>query len=198
VARAKGQHLVRRIDKETESKQPIEYRLAMAFRRESSYRGRRLRLDEALFERFAMSRPGYLFALHVAPRIDKVLIPQTNGRLSVMGMDKVGLVTTTGAKSGQPRTQPLALIDDGDGLLAIGSNYGRPTHPAWTANLLAHPECTVEFRGPPKRYRAELLSGDARAAAWDTAVDVYLGYESYRASCAPREIRVFGLRPLGT
>jgi deazaflavin-dependent oxidoreductase (nitroreductase family) len=110
----------------------------------------------------------------------------------------VGLVTATGAKSGQPRTQPLVLIDDSDGLLAIGSNYGRPAHPAWSANLLADPECTVEFRGPPERYRAELLTGEARAAAWDTAVDVYLGYESYRTGCAPREIRVFRLRPLGT
>jgi deazaflavin-dependent oxidoreductase (nitroreductase family) len=168
----------------------------MAFRRESPYRGRRLRLDEALLERFAMSRPGYMFAVHLAPRIDKVLIPRTNGRLSVMGIDKVGLVTTTGAKSGQPRTHPLVLIEDGDGLLAIGSNYGRPTHPAWAANLLAHPECTVELKGPPKRYRAELLTGDARAAAWDTGVDVYLGYESYRVSSAPREIRVFRLRPI--
>jgi deazaflavin-dependent oxidoreductase (nitroreductase family) len=169
----------------------------MAFRRESSIRGRRLRVDESLFERFAMSRAGYLFMLHVAPRIDKVLIPRTNGRLSSAGINVVGLVTTTGAKSGQPRTQPLTLIDDSDGLLAIGSNYGRANHPAWSTNLLAHPECTVEFRGPPAQYRAELLTGDARAAAWDTAVDVYLGYESYRASCAPREIRVFRLRPIG-
>ncbi|MEB3980404.1 nitroreductase family deazaflavin-dependent oxidoreductase [Mycobacterium sp. 663a-19] len=168
----------------------------MAFRRESPIRGRRLRLDEALFERFAMSRPGYLFGLHLAPRVDKVLIPRTNGRLSAMGVDRVGLVTTTGAKSGQPRTHPLALLDDGDGLLAIGSNYGRPSHPAWSANLLAHPECTIEFKGPPKRYRAELLTGEARAAAWAKAADFYAGYESYRASCAPREIRIFRLRPL--
>src|ERR1700758_1495395 len=169
----------------------------MSLRRESPLRGRRLRLDEALMERALMSPAGYQFLLHVAPRIDKAVIPRTRGRLSSAGFDVVGLVTTTGAKSGQPRTQPLVLIDDGNGLLAIGSNYGRPKHPAWSANLLAHPECTVEFRGPPERYRAELLTGDARAAAWDTAVDVYLGYESYRASCAPREIRVFRLRPIG-
>ncbi len=168
----------------------------MSLRRESAVRGRRLRLDEALFERFAMSRAGYLFMLHVAPRLDKVVIPRTNGRLSSAGMDKVGLVTTTGAKSGKPRTQPLALIDDSDGLLAIGSNYGRANHPAWSTNLLAHPECTVEFKGPPTKYRAELLTGDARASAWARIVDFYAGYESYRASCAPREIRVFRLRPL--
>lgn len=167
----------------------------MALLRESPIRGRRLRLDEALLERFAMSPAGYQFLLHVAPRIDKVVIPRTNGRLSSVGLNKVGLVTTTGAKSGQPRTQPLTLIDDGDGLLAIGSNYGREKHPSWSANLLAHPECTVEFKGPPTNYAAELLTGEARAKAWDTAVDYYAGYDSYRASCAPREIRVFRLRP---
>jgi deazaflavin-dependent oxidoreductase (nitroreductase family) len=153
-------------------------------------------MDEALVERFAMSRAGYLFMLRVAPSIDKVVIPRTKGRLSSAGVDKVGLVTSTGAKSGQPRTHPLALVDDGDGLLAIGSNYGRPNHPAWSANLLAHPECRVEFVGPPRRYKAELLTGDARAAAWATAVDFYAGYESYRSSCAPREIRIFRLRPI--
>lgn len=162
----------------------------------SPLRGRRLRLDEALMERFAMSRVGYRYLLHLAPRVDKVIIPRTNGRLSSAGVDAVGLVTTTGAKSGQQRTHPLVLIDDGDGLLAIGSNYGGPKHPAWSANLLANPECVVEFRGPAGDYRAELLSGDSRAPAWTTAVDFYAGYEQYRTNCAPREIRVFRLRPV--
>ena len=157
-----------------------------------------MRLDEALMERTLMSPLGYRFLLNVAPRIDKVLIPRTRGRLSSAGFDRVGLVTTTGAKSGLPRTQPLVLVDDSDGLLAIGSNYGRPPHPAWSTNMLAHPECTVEFRGPPTLYRAELLSGDARASAWAVATDFYAGYERYRASCAPREIRLFRLRPIAT
>lgn len=147
-------------------------------------------------ERALMSPAGYQFLIRLAPRIDKVLIPRTNGRLSSAGIDRVGLVTTTGAKSGLPRTHPLVLIDDSDGLLAIGSNYGRAHHPAWTANLLAHPECTVEFTAPPAQYRAELLTGDARASAWARATDFYAGYERYRASCAPREIRLFRLRPV--
>ena len=146
-------------------------------------------------ERALMSPAGYQFLVHLAPRIDKAVIPRTRGRLSSAGFDKVGLVTTTGAKSGQRRTHPLTLLPDSDGLLAIGSNYGRPKHPAWSTNLLAHPECTVEFHGAAKRYTAELLTGDARAKAWATAVDFYAGYESYRTTCAPREIRVFRLRP---
>ena len=66
-------------------------------------------------ERTLMSPVGYWFLLHLAPRIDKVLIPPTRGRLSSIGIGKVGLVTTTGAKSGLPRTQPLVLIEDSDG-----------------------------------------------------------------------------------
>ncbi|MEE6176838.1 nitroreductase family deazaflavin-dependent oxidoreductase [Mycobacterium sp. 050134] len=164
-------------------------------RRFSPLRGRRLRWDEVAFERFAMSRVGYVAGSRLAPAIDKTLVPRSKGRLSTMGVDKVGMVTTTGAKSGQPRSQPLALIDDGKGLLAIGSNYGREKHPAWSANLLAHPECTLEFRGETKPYRAELLTGGERAAAWATAVDSYAGYENYREQCAPRDIRIFRLRP---
>ncbi|OBK23921.1 hypothetical protein A5634_04605 [Mycobacterium asiaticum] len=155
-----------------------------------------MRFHEALGERIAMSRLGSNLAVHVAPRVDRVLIPRTNGRLSSAGLDRVGLLTTTGAKSGRPRTNPLTLIEDGDGLLAIGSNYGGPKHPGWSANLVANPECTIEYKGPPRQYRAELLTGDDRAAAWDTAVDFYAGYDSYRASAAPREIRVFRLRPV--
>src|ERR1700760_3074452 len=143
-----------------------EYRRAVLLRRESPLRGRRLRIHESLMERALMSPLGYRFVLHLAPRIDKMLIPPTNGRLSSFGIGKVGLVTTTGAKSGLQRTQPLTLIDDSGGLLAIGANYGRPQHPAWTANLLAHPDCTVEFMAPAAQYRAELLTGDARDAAW--------------------------------
>ena len=73
-----------------------------------------------------MSPVGYQFLLHLAPRIDKVLIPPTNGRLSSFGIGKVGLVTTTGAKSGLQRTHPLTLIKDSDGLLAIGSVHAPP------------------------------------------------------------------------
>lgn len=52
-------------------------------------------------ERALMSPAGYQFLIRLAPPIDKVLIPRTNGRLSSAGIDRVGLVTTTGAKSGR-------------------------------------------------------------------------------------------------
>lgn len=167
----------------------------MTFRRESPYRGHRLGPVEAALEKFATSRLGYQYLLHLAPKIDKVVIPRTHGRISATGLNKVGLVTTTGAKSGQQRTQPLVLVREGETLLAIGSNYGRPPHPGWSANLLANPECTVEFQAPPAPYRARLLEGVERERAWETAVDFYAGYALYEKSCAPRVIRLFRLTP---
>lgn len=142
-----------------------------------------------------MSGAGDFFLLHIAPVVDGALIARTNGRVSATGIGRVGLVTTIGAKSGQPHTNPLVLIDDGDGLIATGSHYGLPTHPGWSYNLLAHPACEVLFMGLRRTYCAELLEGDARDAAWKTALDFYPGFARYELQAAPREIRLFRLRP---
>lgn len=57
------------------------------------------RLHEALGEPVAMSRLGSQLGMVLAHRIDKSVIPRTNGRLSVAGVNRTGLKTTTGAKS---------------------------------------------------------------------------------------------------
>lgn len=143
-----------------------------------------------------MSRLGYRYLLHLAPRIDRFLIPRTDGRWSSVGRDTVGMLTGTGAKSGERRSQPLLCIDRDDGsFLLVGSNYGRARHPAWTANLRAHPECTLTFRGETRTYHARELEGEERATAWDRAVDTYRGYAVYAETAHPRVIRVFRLDP---
>ena len=54
------------------------------------------------------------------------------------------LLTTTGAKSGQRRTNPMMYLREGDRLFVFASRGGGPTNPDWYHNLLAHPEVTVE------------------------------------------------------
>jgi deazaflavin-dependent oxidoreductase (nitroreductase family) len=162
--------------------------------RYSPIRGRNLTRSEAFTERFAMSGAGYRYLLWLAPRIDRLVIPRTKGRWSSVGKDRAGLVTMTGAKSGEERTQPLSCIEDTDGtLLLIGSNYGRPHHPAWTANLRANPECSVTYGGETANYTARELEGEERATAWERAVDWYGGYALYEEKCRPRVIRIFRL-----
>ncbi|HVU69598.1 MAG TPA: nitroreductase family deazaflavin-dependent oxidoreductase [Ktedonobacteraceae bacterium] len=68
------------------------------------------------------------------------------------------LLTTTGAKSGQPRTSPLAYTSDGENLVIIASKAGAPTNPDWYYNLLAHPEVTVEVGNERYQARASVVA----------------------------------------
>ena len=88
-----------------------------------------------------------------------------NGQLSgrMAGRNLI-LLTTTGARSGEPRTTVLAFGRHGDHIVAIASNNGAVTHPAWYRNLLAHPIATVEL-GPEKfGVRARTADPEERGA----------------------------------
>jgi deazaflavin-dependent oxidoreductase (nitroreductase family) len=55
------------------------------------------------------------------------------------------LLTTTGAKSGEPRTCPLAYLPEGGRIYVFAGNRGAPTNPGWYHNLVAHPDVIVEL-----------------------------------------------------
>jgi deazaflavin-dependent oxidoreductase (nitroreductase family) len=57
---------------------------------------------------------------------------------------KLLLLTTTGAKSGEPRVAPMMYFTEADSIYVIASKGGSPEHPAWYHNLKANPEVTVE------------------------------------------------------
>jgi len=71
------------------------------------------------------------------------------------------LLTTTGAKSGLPRTVPLGFVADGseDRLVIFASNIGAPAHPDWYVNLVANPDVTVELRHERFTARASTTEG---------------------------------------
>ena len=72
------------------------------------------------------------------------------------------LLTTTGAKSGQPRTTPLGYGKDGDRLVVVAANAGAPAHPDWYYNLFAHPEVTIEVGSERFQARASTAEGADR------------------------------------
>jgi deazaflavin-dependent oxidoreductase (nitroreductase family) len=127
---------------------------------------------------------------------DRLVGRLTGGRLVALGLVPALLLTTTGRRSGQPRTTPLLALPDGDGFLVYGSNWGRPDHPAWALNLLAHPIATVTVKGQRAAVRAERLTGADRERAWQMAVQVWPAYRTYAAR-AGREIHVFRLGRVG-
>lgn len=70
------------------------------------------------------------------------------------------LLTTTGAKSGKPRTCPLVYLSEGGRIYIFAGNRGAPTNPAWYHNLVAHPDVTVELGTEKFEARAIVLDSE--------------------------------------
>lgn len=115
----------------------------------------------------------------------------------VDGQASLILLTTKGAKTGQPRIIPLMYVPYGNGVLAVASKGGAPKDPDWYHNLVLHPQVTVEVGNERYETTARLLSGAEREQAFQRAVEVFPPYGEYQKK-APREIPIFALdRPSG-
>jgi deazaflavin-dependent oxidoreductase (nitroreductase family) len=126
--------------------------------------------------------------------VDRWLHRVSRGRVSLVGlagMPSLRLITT-GRKSGQTRTNDLLYTPYGDDYVVIGSGWGQPKHPGWTANLLADPTATIIVRGRAIDVTARLATGDERARIWALAVRNWPGY-TMEHRIADREFRVFVL-----
>lgn len=143
-------------------------------------------------------RPITWFYARALQPIDEVIYRLTRERATftswAAGLPVV-MLTTTGAKSGRPRTLPVLGIPHDGGLVVIASNYGQYHNPAWYHNLRAHPEATIEFEGEQRSVVARELSGDERERWYERGVEIYPGWTSYRKRAAHRTIPVIELRP---
>jgi len=102
------------------------------------------------------------------------------------------LVTTTGAKSGQRRTFPVAYSRDGDRVVVIASKGGAPTNPAWYHNMVAHPDVTVELPGETYEATAVVTTGEERARLFRAQADLMPNFDEYQKNTT-REIPVIAL-----
>jgi len=104
------------------------------------------------------------------------------------------LLTTVGAKSGEPRVASMRRFDDGKGRwLAVGSAGGGAKHPAWAFNLARNPDKVwIEVGRRRIKVRPELLRGEERAAAWQRIVAEASNFRAYETK-TDREIPVFRL-----
>jgi deazaflavin-dependent oxidoreductase (nitroreductase family) len=102
------------------------------------------------------------------------------------------LLTTTGAKSGQRRTNPTMYLRDGDRLLVFASKSGAPTNPDWYYNLLAHPEVTVEVGSETYAATATVLSGEERDRLYAKQAGLYPQFGEYQTKTT-RQIPVIAL-----
>ena len=125
-----------------------------------------------------------------------------NGKIS-SGMFKGArllLLTTTGAKSGKERINPLAFTRDGDNYVIIASKGGSPRHPDWYHNILANPEVGVEVatHSAVHQFRAHagIAEGDERKRLYDAQAALMPNFADYQKK-TEREIPVIVLEPRG-
>ena len=105
------------------------------------------------------------------------------------------LLTTTGAKSGQPRLSPLAYFRVDGKLLILGSFAGSDVNPAWVHNLRAHPSARVEIGTEASDVTARELPPEERDDLFPKITAVAPGFAEYQAKTS-RIIPVFELQPV--
>ena len=148
--------------------------------------------------RFAASGPGAWLFARVAHRIDRPVYRITRGRhtfASLVSGLPVVLLTTTGARTGQPRTVPVVGLPTADGVAVIASNFGQHQQPGWYHNLRATPEGSVSVDGRSRRFSAVEAEGERRRRIWEEALRVYPGWSEYERRASHRLIAVFLLEP---
>jgi len=109
---------------------------------------------------------------------------------------EISLLTTTGARSGQPRTVPVLGLPDGKNFILIASNFGRPHNPSWYYNLRANPRATIVFDGMRREMLARELSGAERERGFRRGEEIHPGFTQYRRWAAKRQIPVLMLEPV--
>jgi deazaflavin-dependent oxidoreductase (nitroreductase family) len=142
----------------------------------------------------------------IMPPLERMMVRLTNGRVQLSGLLLPSLVLhSVGAKSGLERdvtlmycAEPVATpAGDREQLLITGSNFARDAHPAWTANLLAHPDAAVSVHGVRIPVHATPIDDDEREAVWRTLEQNWPGYRGYERTSG-RVLRIFRLVPTET
>ena len=133
----------------------------------------------------------------MAEVVEALLRFASKGRLGVLDLSGLPNVqmTTSGRKTGLARTATVQCVPAGDGLIVVGSNWGLPRHPSWSANLKAIQRVTVRRRGHRFTAKVRLLTGEERDEAWATVMAHWPNYQIDQDRAGGRRFRLFLLTP---
>ena len=146
---------------------------------------------------FASTRAGAWVFSKALRHLDDVVVRASRGRTSapelLAGLPVVD-VTTTGRKSGLPRTSHLIAVPYGDTLALLGTNFGQPSTPAWVLNLEADPTATVRYRDRIASVVARPATEAEFARVLAGSGPIYPGYRKYHQRIGDRRrLRIFVL-----
>ncbi|MCK5498774.1 MAG: nitroreductase family deazaflavin-dependent oxidoreductase [Gammaproteobacteria bacterium] len=116
---------------------------------------------------------------------NKTIIDEFHANGGVVGGQFAGipllLLTTTGAKTGHTRVNPLAYMNHGDRHIIIASYAGAPTNPPWYYNLLSNPEVSVEMGSERFTARADVLDEPERTELYAKMVEIIPVFSEYQS-----------------
>jgi deazaflavin-dependent oxidoreductase (nitroreductase family) len=107
------------------------------------------------------------------------------------------LLTTTGSRSGEPRTTPLIYGRSGEEYVIVASVGGADAHPSWYVNLQADPHVEVQVLADRFSARARTATAEERPELWREMVSHWPAYDDYQKKTS-REIPVVVLEPAAT
>ena len=131
-------------------------------------------------------------------RVHAWLLRKSKGRLRFgfffAGDMPVLALTTTGRKSGAPRSSVVGYLRDGDSYVVCASNAGNNRTPAWWINLQSDPDGEVDVDGKHLLVRARRAEPGEAERLWPRFVEADESFEAYRGY-ATRELPVVVLEP---
>jgi len=152
--------------------------------------------------RIAATSPAAWLLARTLPQVDNFCMRLSGERVNITSLltgIPLAHVTTTGAKSGLPRSVPLLCIrDEGNpGTFAlIATNFGQEHYPAWYFNLKVHPHATCSIGRDTRQYLAHEATGEEYARFWRFAAGVYFGYALYKQRIHGRDVPIMVMTPL--
>lgn len=124
------------------------------------------------------------------------LYRKTSGRIAKLWRRRVLVMTTTGRRSGAPRTVPVQYFVDGPDLVVVAANSGLERPPGWYFNLCATPQAVVEIGSRTVNVRAEELDAEEAEAFWPHVLESAPDYERFPERTG-RTPHMFRLVPQG-
>jgi deazaflavin-dependent oxidoreductase (nitroreductase family) len=122
----------------------------------------------------------------------------TKGRvLGKLGGMPVVMLTTTGRRSGAPRTTMLTTpVREEDSLVLVASYGGDDRHPTWFLNLRDDPYVEVVMEGRRRDMKARVATPEEKAELWPRVTAAYDGYAGYQKK-TDRDIPLVIVEPYG-
>jgi len=146
--------------------------------------------------RFGYVMLGELATTRIFYAVHRAIYRLSGGRIFSCSLGcPVVLLTTTGRKSGEPRTAPIFGFQEGQSIVVVPSNAGKKHYPSWYFNLRANPLAQVQLGPEIRRVRAREATFEERERLWPLLASRYGGYQVYRER-TERHIPVVILEPV--